>query len=236
MTLRSLPALVLPPAAEPAAGPGPARATELVPAPEPATRPEPVPVAEPAPASEPVPAPEPATRPEPVLAPEPEPGVLGGTVIRPTAAVLGTGGRRHEPGPGTGAPHGGQLGFGVPLRRARRSTLAGTWARARYRRFAAEQRKHRSFWHLIGSKIVDTHTETLRQTNAYAWSLAWLKPYMTGWVRTFCKWENIIFLILTTPVRALGIGLVKASERQGRGWLTLIGLAVIYLIWHKAHH
>jgi hypothetical protein len=104
------------------------------------------------------------------------------------------------------------------------------------RRRAAEQKRHRSFWHWLFSKIVNSQTETLQQTNAYAWSRGWLRPYMTGWVRAVIEWENIIFLMVTTPLRALGIGYVKALERQSVFWIVVLAAAIAFIIWLSAHH
>jgi hypothetical protein len=145
-------------------------------------------------------------------------------------------GTRFRTGQTEPAAGGGRAAFAVPQNRASRLVLARAGFAGWFQRFSEEQKKHRSFWHWLFVKIVDTRTETLRETNTYMLSCAWLRPHMTGWLREVIKWENIIFLVVMTPFRGLGIGMVKATERQSRFWLVFLAALIAFVIYVSAHH
>jgi hypothetical protein len=183
--------------------------------------------------------------PELLPGPEPEPAAdrLGTDGTSTTAPGDGTGHRHHGTGtegtgraPGTGSADGtGTEVVPVPVQRAGTGTLALLWLREHAARAAENQRRHRTFWHWTWAGLV-SRAETLAEHRDYVKSRAWVEDYMTGWVRDFIEWENVLYgIFVARTMKFICQSTDKIFERQLRFWIAvgmfLAGLA----IWHLTH-
>lgn len=209
---------------------------------EPAAEREPVPgagtaeLAEPALLREPVPgtgAWEPEPGPEPVTGNrEPGTGPAPGTGHREpgTGADAGTG--PAEPGTRTRPLPAG------PVRWERNRAAENAWDGFRNwaRRNAAEQKKHGGFWNWLWEWVTEKNPDSAREVIEYGSSLEWMQPYMTGWIRVICKWENWIYnrtfgVLFVTLFNVLSDIFARQSRLAAAGLIAVIAY-IIYL----AHH
>lgn len=177
---------------------------------------------------------------------EPEPGQ------RFSEPVPGTASTGSEPEPGTtpaGSEHDAGTGSELVLAPTAPGERIGTGAllllsaRERAARFAAEQKRHRTFWHRIWEAVWVTQPESFPAHRAHLQSKTWLEPWMDGWVRVVFDKQNILFgFLIARPAKCACRAVVFAAlnteklfDRQYRFWIAagvfLVGL-VIYLLNH----
>jgi hypothetical protein len=171
----------------------------------------------------------------PGLRPEPEPGTGTG---QPGTGPAGSGNQRrnHRDGSGTGRQNqAGGPAAGAP---ERISVVESAWLAvlAWARRAAHNHKRHRSFGHWVWNALFNTPPDTLVQYARYIRSNAWLKDYMTGWLRTAATWEYRIFAVLIGgPLVQAGNSISRTGARQSRFWLTLAVALLALAIWLLRH-
>lgn len=167
------------------------------------------------------------------LTPAPVPGTDAPAPAPERAPVPGTGVQAPADGTGTGtvvlAP------VPAPLKRAGTGTLLMMSLRDRLGEIAENQRRHRTFWHWVWAGLV-SRPETLAEHRDYVKSRAWLEDYMTGWVRDFIEWENVLYgIFVARTVKFACQSADKVFQRQLRFWAA-VGIFILgFIIWHLTH-
>jgi len=178
--------------------------------------------------------------------PGPEPDVVSGLKPEPdpgtSASEPGTGSggsenqaRNRRRGSGTGPQNQAGPAAGTP---ERDSVVRSAWLAvlAWARRSAHNHKRHRSFGHWIWTAWFNTQPDALIPFAKYVWSNAWVKEYMTGWVRAVAEWEYRMYLLLIGgPLVELGNSLSRIGARQSRFWLVLAAALLAYLIYALRH-
>lgn len=149
------------------------------------------------------------------------------------APVPGTGVQAPADGTGTVVPD--PAPAPAPLRRADTGTLLMMSLLDRLAEIAENQRRHRTFFHWIWAGLV-SRPETLAEHRDYVKSRAWLEDYMTGWVRDFIEWENVLYgTFVARTVKFACQGADKIFQRQLRFWAAVGIFLIGFTIWHLTH-
>jgi len=189
-------------------------------------------------AGEDVTEPEPGPGPDdvvPGLKPEPEPGTSGAEAGTGSGGSgrrrwnrrrgSGTGPQNQAAGPSAGAPE--------RISAAESAWLAVlAWAR----RSAQNHKRHRSFGHWVWNAWFNTQPDAFVPFVKYVLSNAWVKEYMTGWLRAVAIWEYRVYaLLIGGPLVELGNSLSRIGARQSRFWLVLAVALVAFAIYTLRH-
>lgn len=173
---------------------------------------------------------------EPARSPEPGTGTGNHAGTGPVPENHGSEhGHGSETVPGS-EPGTGRAQFSTALVPVTRISLAERLIltiRARIAQVIEDQRRHRTFLHWIWSSFYSAPPDTLESQWRHLRSQSWLQPYMTGKLRSFCKWEGIIYnLVIAMTVTAICQSIEKITQRQWRFWATLllIGMAILIRI------
>jgi hypothetical protein len=198
---------------------------ELEPAPVPGD-PEPEPVS---PAGAVPGSPEPAPEPVPVAgavpgSPEPVQGQFPELVPGGTA---GTSGTITRPVPV----------IEVPADRISRARQMRLWLLDRARAAGQHQKRHRTFLHWLWNIFWNSPPESLADHRKHLQSRRWLENYMTGWVRGFAEWENVIYgVTLARTVKAVCQTIDRIFQRQSRFWILVALVILAFIIRSASHH
>lgn len=177
---------------------------------------------------------------------EPEPAPCAYAVPGPGSEPGPGSARTMVPGCGTGSEHGSGPGsrttptaqvLAVPAGRVSAGAGMLLSLRDHLAEIGENQKKHRTFWHAIWHWFWVRQPETLTEHCAYLNSLAWLEDWMTGSVRSFFKWENILYgIFVARPVKAACQNIDKIAERQFRFWVAVGAGFFCFIIWLVTHH
>jgi hypothetical protein len=103
-------------------------------------------------------------------------------------------------------------------------------------RVAADQKTHHSFWAWLWAQVWEKKPDSLEEHASYINSRRWLQDYMTGWVRAFCEWENVIWAVtIGRTLKLTGNSISRIGERQLRFWLAIAGVGLASIVYLAAH-
>jgi hypothetical protein len=184
-----------------------------------------------------VPEPAPDLMPEPAAAPVlslvPEPGGTGSGGTTEPAGGSGA----VVPGTGSGGTSAALVqAFTVPAQRISFAANLALTLRMRAAIIAADQKRHRTFWHWIWVAAWETPPETLEAHRAHLKSRQWVQEYMTGRVRWLIIHENIVYgILIARSVKFFCQTVDKVFERQSRFWIAVAVIAFGLLIRFASH-
>ena len=176
----------------------------------------------------------------PVLEPEPGTSTDGSGTSTDGSGTSPGGSQNQDRGSGAGSGTGpGNQAAGPAAGPSQRISVPGAawlaelaWAR----RAAETHKRHRSFGHWLWNALFCVPPDTLSQYAGYIRSGAWLKDYMTGWLRTAATWEYRVFAVLIGgPLVQAGNSISRTGARQSRFWLTLAVALLALAIWLLRH-